>query len=187
MTFARLRLADWVALIAALGLLFATAADWYSTTTGDEARRVQGLTDPVGALGGEVARNVQEEAREAAEGQEKNAWQVTGAIDRVILAGILASFVLAVLAAFRRAAGKGSDAALGAALVAALTALLILYRLFQEPGFDGSTTVKTGGPIALVALGVLALASAQSLRTEEHDRELREEPVGDAPWEEAAA
>jgi hypothetical protein len=182
-TFSRLRLADWVALIAALGLLFATAADWYSTTSGDEARRVQGLANPVGALGGEVARSVRDEARQAAEGQEKNAWQVRAGIDRAIQLGLLLTFALAVLAAFRRAAGRGGDAALGAALAAAFTALLIAYRLFQEPGFDESTTVKTGAPLALVALGVLALASAQSLRSEERTRELGEEPVGEAPWE----
>lgn len=183
MTFARLRLVDWVALIAALGLLFASAADWYSTTSGDEARRIQGLANPVGALGGEVARNVRDEAREAAEDQEKNAWQVGGAVDRLIQLGLIVTFALAIFAAFRRAAGRGSDAALGAALAAAITALLVAYRMFQEPGFDGSTTVKSGGALALVALGVLALASAQSLRSEERTKELGEQPAGDAPWE----
>ena len=182
MTFARLRPVDWVALLAALALLFTTAADWYSTTSGDEARRIQGLANPVGALGGEVARNVRDEAREAAEDQEKNAWQVGGAVDRLIQLGLIATFALAVVAAFGRAAGRGSDAALGAALAAALTALLVAYRMFQEPGFDPTTTVKTGGPMALVALGLLALASAQSLRSDERTKELGEQPADDAPW-----
>ena len=56
MSFASLRAADWVAFIAALALLFVSAVDWYSTVAGDEARRIQGLSDPAGALGGEVER-----------------------------------------------------------------------------------------------------------------------------------
>jgi hypothetical protein len=180
-TFARLRPADWVALVAALALLFTTAMDWYSTASGDEARRIQGLASPSGALGGEVARNVREQARVAAEDQEKNAWQVRGAIDRLIQLGLIATFALAVIAAFGRAAGRGSGAALGAALAAALTALLVAYRMFQEPGFNDSTTVKLGAPLALLVLGLLALASAQSLRADVDEEEL-ERDVGEAPW-----
>jgi hypothetical protein len=168
-TFARLRVTDWVALVAALALLFVSAADWYSTATGDEARRIEGLTEPSGALGGEVGREVQEEARVTAESEEKNAWQVSGGIDRVILVALLATFVLAVIAAFARAAGRGSHAALPASalpgLAAAATAVLVTYRILQEPGFDESTTVKLGPSLALIVLGVLALASAQSLRS----------------------
>jgi hypothetical protein len=173
MTFARLRVFDWIALLAALALLFVSAMDWYSTTTGDEARRIEGLSQPSGALGGEVDREVEEQARVTAEGQERNAWQANGAIDRVILAALLATFALAVVAAFARAAGRGSRSALPpsalAGLAAAVTALLVTYRILQEPGFDESTTVKVGASLALMALAVLALASAQSLRTDEAD------------------
>jgi hypothetical protein len=182
-TFARLRAADWIGLAAALALLFTTAADWYTTTSGAEARRIQGLASPSGALGGEVARSVRDQARDAAEGQEKNPWQVGGAIDRLIQLGLIAAFALAVIAAFGRAAGGGSGAALGTALAAALTALLVIYGMFQEPGFNDSTAVKTGAPLALVALGFLALASAQSLRYDVDEAEWeREDPVGEAPW-----
>jgi PHP family Zn ribbon phosphoesterase len=41
MTFERLRAADWVAFLAALGLLFVTAADWYSTQRGRQAREFE--------------------------------------------------------------------------------------------------------------------------------------------------
>jgi hypothetical protein len=173
-TFTRLRAADWVALLAALALLFTTAMDWYSTTTGDEARRIQGLAQPSGALGGEVAREVRDQARLIGEGQEKNAWQIGGAIDRLILAGVLLTFALSVAAAFARAAGRGPGIWLAAALAAAVTALLLTYRIVQEPGFDASTTVKAGAPLALIVLGVLALAGTQSAR------------AGDAPREAAA-
>jgi hypothetical protein len=176
MTFARLRAADWIALLAALTLLLITAADWYGTASGDEARRIQGLANPTGALGGEVAREVRDQAGAVAESQERNAWQAGGAIDRLLLAALLATFVLSVAAAFRRAAGSGRTAALATALAATIAALLVTYRIVQEPGFDDVTTVKAGAPLALVALGVLALASAQSVRREEAG-------PGRAPWE----
>ena len=186
MTFARLRAFDWVALVAALALLFVSAMDWYSTTTGDEARRIEGISQPSGALGGEADRQLQEEARTAAEGQEKNAWQASGGIDRAILLALLGTVALGIFAAFARAAGRDSRAALPpSALVGpagAATALLVTYRLVQEPGFEESTTIKAGAPLALIVLAVLALASAQSLRAEEEA-----EPEADRPpWEAAA-
>jgi hypothetical protein len=185
-TFARLRVFDWVALVAALALLFVSAMDWYSTAAGDEARRIEGISQPSGALGGEADRQLQEEARTAAEEQEKNAWQAGGGIDRVILGALLGTVALAILAAFARAAGRGSRAALPpsalAGLAGAVTALLLTYRLVQEPGFDESTTIKVGAPLALIVLGVLALASAQSLRAEYEAEPELERP----PWEAAA-
>ena len=102
MTFARLRAADWVAFLAALALLFATAADWYSTE---------------GGIG-------------------PTAW---------------------------------------AGITAGLTALLVLYRVIQEPGFDDVNTVQHGAPLALGVLGVIAFACAVSVRAEEQaGTELRE-------------
>ena len=45
-----------------------------------------------------------------------------------------------------------------------MTALLVLYRIIQEPGFDELTTVKIGAPLALGVLGVMAFACATALR-----------------------
>jgi hypothetical protein len=180
-TLTRLRVAHWVAFLAALALLFVTATDWYSTTGGDEARRIEELADPEGAAGGEVEREVQEDARVAAEGAEKNAWQADGLIDRVILAALLLTAALAVLGALAARAPpaarqEGQEqpvsprGAVGpiamAGIAAAVTALLVTYRIFQEPGFDASTTIKAGAPLALLVLGVIALASAVALRAE---------------------
>jgi hypothetical protein len=166
-TFSRLRAAQWAAFIAALALLFVTAVDWYSTTTGEEARRVEQLSDPQGAAAGEVEREVQEDARVTAEGAEKNAWQVDAPIDRLILVGLLLTAALAVLAAFSAARNPESTGLLGlAGISAAATALLVTYRIFQEPGLDVSTTVKSGPALALVVLGVIAFSSAVTLRGE---------------------
>jgi hypothetical protein len=167
MTFARLRAADWVAFLAALALLFVTAMDWYSTTTGDEARRIEQISEPQGAEGGQVEREVQEQARITAEGAEKNAWQADDGIDRVILLGLLATVVLGVLGAFARAADRGRALTGLAGLAGAATALLVAYRLLQQPGLDEATTVKAGAPVGLAVLGVVALACAAALRSGE--------------------
>jgi hypothetical protein len=186
-TFARLRLADWVAIVAALALLFAMAADWYSTAAGEEARRVEGLSQPSGAQGGEVAREVQEDARTAAEEAERNAWQADAPIDRVILAVLLAAAGLAVVAGFFRAAGHRFEQPLSPSALAALCAgggaLLVLYRMIEQPGPDLRTTVHVGAPLAVVALGTLALAGAAALRAEGEGREFRELPAEGEPPE----
>jgi hypothetical protein len=181
MSFARLRAWDWVAFIAALALLFVTATDWYSTKQGDDARRTQERAQPQGALGGEIPRQLKEEARIAAEGQEKNAWQASGVIDRVILFGLLATAALGVLAAFSAASGRVSrttvtPAAL-AAIAAAVTALLVVYRVIQKPGVDEAATIKLGAPLALLVLGVIAFASASSLRAQPQEPEREQAPA----------
>jgi len=170
MSFARLRAADWVAFVAALALLFATAADWYSTEGGRQAREFeQGA--PAQGEGAELA----DDAAAAAEGEERNAWQADGAIDRAILVAMLGTAALAILAAFARAAGRRSEDGVGltgwAGAAAALTALLVLYRVIQEPGFDEVNTVQYGAPLALGLLGVIAFACAMSVRAEEMDEE----------------
>ena len=173
MTFTRLRAADWVAFLAALALLFATAADWYSTEGGRQAREFeQGA--PAQGEGAELA----DDAAAAAEGEERNAWQADAGIDRGILVALLGTVALTIFAAFARAAGRrseGAGPAEWAGGAAALTALLVLYRVIQEPGFDEVNTVQYGAPLALGLLGVIAFACAMSVRAEEQEgTELRE-------------
>jgi hypothetical protein len=173
LTFERLRLPDWVVFVAALALLFTTATDWYSTESGEEARRIQEQARPDDDRSpGQVEREVEQDAGVLAEAQERNAWQEDGLIDRIILIGLLATSALGVGAAFWRASGRGSDGlgAFGLAGAAAcVTALLVLYRILQEPGFDEINTVKAGAPLALGVLGVMAFACATSLRDEARD------------------
>jgi hypothetical protein len=164
-TFARLRLSDWAVFVAALALLFTTAPDWYSTTRGEEARQIQ--KNAGSSAAGQAEREVEQDAGALAESQERNAWQEDGLIDRIILVALLATSALGVGAAFWRASGRGSDGlgAFGlAGFVACVTALLVLYRIIQEPGFDDLTTVKIGAPLALGVLGVIAFACATSVR-----------------------
>ena len=168
MTFARLRPSDWVVFIAALALMFTTAFDWYSTQAGDAARRVEQQARPAeGQPSGQAEAEVERAAGALAESKEKNAWQVDGTIDRVILVCLLLTTALGVFAGFWRASGRevGGLGPYGlAGLMACVTAVLVLYRVLQEPGFDELTTVKIGAPLALGVLGAYAFAAATSLR-----------------------
>jgi hypothetical protein len=182
-SFARLRAADWVAMVAALALLLVMALDWYSTEAGKEARRVEGFTQAQGAEGGEVERTVDERAKEAAESAERNAWGADAAIDGLILVALLATVGLALAAGFLRAAHRRFDPPLTpsalAGVAAGIAALLVLYRMVQEPGLDDANTVEAGPPLALAVLGVLAYASARAVRAEDAGtafRELAPEP-----------
>jgi hypothetical protein len=179
MTFGRLRTADWVAMVAALALLLVMAADWYSTTRGDTAREVERNTQ--GQFGGEAGQDVRdanEAARDIAEGQERNAWQADGAIDRVILLALLATVALALAAGFLRAAGQRFDPPLTpsalAAIAAGVTALLVTYRIVQEPGLDDASTIKAGAPLAVIVLGLIAFACSRGLKNEEQGEPFRE-------------
>ena len=171
MTFERALPADLVAMVCALGLLFVIGIDWYSTTAGGEARRIERSTTVQGAQGGEVSRAVDERALEAAEDAERNAIQLTGALDRVILAGLVATVVLALAAGFLRAAGRRFEPPLtpsaAAAVCACVTAMLVVGRMIQEPGPDALTTVESGAPLAVAVLGAIALACAVAVRAEE--------------------
>lgn len=183
MSFARLLRADAIAFAAALVLLLLMAADWYSTNAGEEARRIEELAQPQGALGGEVERRVQEDAALAAEGAERNAWQLTGLIDRLILLGLVATVALAVAAAYLRAAGRRLDPPLTpsglAALAAAVTGLLVAYRAIQTPEIaGGATTVQGAVPLAIALLGVIALACGTAFREEEGGTAWRRSEVG---------
>lgn len=189
MSFARLLRADRVAMAAALALLLIMALDWYSTASGEEARRIEAISEPSGGAGGQVEREVQEDARLIAEGEERNAWQVPGAFDRLILIGLLATIALAIAAAYLRAAARRFEPPLTpsalAAVAATVTAVAVACRTLQEPGLDEATTVEAGAPLALIALGVIALAARSAMGAEDNGTAWAEpaaegEPAADA-------
>jgi hypothetical protein len=173
-TLERLTRGDLIAWLAALALLFVTAMDWYSTKEGQEARRIEKLSQPQGAQGAEIERRVQSEARESAEDAEKNAWQAEAFVDRAILVLILGAVLAATAAALLRVAERPPAAALTAsglaAVLATLAAVLVAYRMFQKPGLDAAATIKPGAPIALGLLGLVALGAASTLRDVQRDK-----------------
>src|SRR5437773_10067402 len=100
------------------------AMDWYGSKEADLAHHAAATANPNGAEGGEVGRAVQEDAATIVARDEKNAWQETATIDRVILILLLAAVVLSLTSAGFRAQGRRFEppwtpAALGALSAAA--------------------------------------------------------------------
>jgi hypothetical protein len=159
-----------VAGVGALLLLLVMSLDWYSTATGDEARRIERITEGAdGAEAGEIDRRLNEEAGFVAEREEKNAWQVDALVDRILLGLMLAAIALAVLTWFTRALGaKPNTTGIGPA---GLAALLATARIIQEPGLDAGTHVKLGAPLALVPLAMIALGGSYTLRADDREAE----------------
>ena len=160
MNFRRLTPGHALALVAALLLLLAMAPDWWSDKVGELRRDNQEKVLP--SLDREVQPPLSDQAGEAAEQREKNAWQASAAIDRVILILLLVTAGLAIAAAFMRAAGRppGTPSPSALATVTGLIgALLIAYRILQPPGFNEAAVVKWGAPAGLVCVALVALGS----------------------------
>jgi hypothetical protein len=165
MTFTRLRRGELLALVAALALLLVMSVDWYTTKVGEQARSdEQAILKGSERLSGHPSAKEQERA--FAENQEKNAWQATGTIDRVILIALVGTAGLAIVAAFLRAAdrkvGPPSPIAL-ASLLGLVAAALIAYRILQPPGLNAGAVVKIGAPLGLLCVGLVTLGARMSV------------------------
>jgi hypothetical protein len=182
--FERLAPGHVVAAVAALVLLLVMAMDWYGSTFADEARQIEQSAKTTGAEGGEPGRAVQQDAERVIARDEKNAWQEQRTLDRVLLGLLLASVFLPLFAAAHRAAGRRATppwtpSAL-TALVVAATAVLVAYRIVNEPGDDATTTVKIGAPLGLIALCIVGLGAVAAFRGEARWMEMRR-AAGSAP------
>ncbi len=104
MTFTRLGRGDLLAMVAALALLLVMALDWYTTKIGEQARDTAAKIEP--QLNNQTVPTESVKENQFAETQEKNAWQATGLIDRVIALVLAAAAALAIVAAWARAAER---------------------------------------------------------------------------------
>ena len=167
MTFTRLGRGDLLAMLAALALLLAMATDWWTTKVGENARDIAGKIQP--QIDRDTVPTESAKQNDLADSQEKNAWQADAFIDRVILLALLAAAVLALVAAWARAAnrsiGPPSPSLLASAVGLAACALLV-YRILQPPGLNEAAVVKAGAPLGLVCVGLLALGARVASRGE---------------------
>jgi hypothetical protein len=173
-TFLRLTRWHWLAFAAAMALLLVMSVDWYTTKQGEECRRIESVQTPSGGVQGDaIGGNVRRDARTCAEKREKNAWQASGAIDRLIMLVLLVAILAAVAAAFLRAAARRLEPSPSviAAYAGLAGALLVLYRILQPPGFNPAAVVKWGAPVGLALVGILAIAARSASLAE------REEPA----------
>jgi hypothetical protein len=166
-----------VAAVAALALLLVMAMDWYGTHEADQARQIGSRVSTSGAQAGEAGRDVKADTDAIIARDEKNAWQTNAFIDRILLALLLLTVFLPLLAAGLRAEGRRFEPPWTptgiAAMLAALSALLVAYRIINEPGSDAVTTLKVGPVLALVMLTGVGLGSASAFQKEADWAEMR--------------
>jgi hypothetical protein len=184
-SFERLTIGDAIAWVAALALLLFTAVDWYSNVQGNEARQIQNDVQPVQGVGGAITGSIQQQARDVAQSAERNLWQESRAIDRLELIVLLGAALAASIAAAARVADKRFEGWLTpsamAALLAAAGALLVLYRVVQQPGDNQLTTLKSGPWLAIIALGALGFGASLAWRREREGSAWKDEPATTAP------
>ena len=170
MRLERLTRGHAVAAVAALVLLVVMAMTWYGTTRADLAHRVEATVNPNGAEGGEIGRNLQADARSIIAHDEKNAWHETRTIDRLLLVLLIVTIAAAIAGALFRAQGRRFEPPLTPAAVASfgaiVCALLVAYRIIQQPGANSVTTVKVAPFLALLALAAIGLGSASAFQRE---------------------
>jgi hypothetical protein len=175
--FERLTRGHVVAAVAALVLLLVMAMDWYGSTAADEARDVTKSAQTRGAQAGEAGRALKEDADRVIARDEKNAWQEQRTLDRLLLILLLACVFLPLFAAAHRASGRRANPpwtpSAVAAVIAAIAALLVAYRIINEPGTDLTTTVKIGAPLGLLCLAAIGLGSAWAFQGEADWAEMR--------------
>lgn len=167
MTFLRLSRAHLVAVIAALALLVVMAVDWYSTEFGEEQRRIERIEGPPEEdVPDVVGREVVDRTSISAEEEEENAWQASGALDRIALVLMLATVVLALAGAALRAADRRFEPPLTPSVAAAgagtLAAIVVMFRIVQVGAVEVGGVVKIGAPLGLLAVGVVAVAAARA-------------------------
>jgi hypothetical protein len=172
-TFLRLRGSDWVAFVAALGLLLSMSFLWYSTHQADECRRAErAQTAPTfgGPQNAELNGKVKSDARRCEARYDKTAWSLPSFVDAVILLVLLTAIACAVVAAFLRAAERRLEFERTpseiAAYAGAAGTLLILYRVLQPPGLNDAAVVKPAAVVGLVLCGILAIASRSAAAAE---------------------
>jgi hypothetical protein len=167
MTFTRLGRGDLLAMVAALALLLVMATDWYTTKLGEQARDTAAKILP--QINNETTPSQSAQEAAIADSKEKNAWQADGLIDRLILIALVAAAVLAIVAAWARAAdrrlGPPSPSAL-ASIIGLAACLMLVYRILQPPGLNAAAVVKVGAPLGLLCIGLLTIGARVAARGE---------------------
>ena len=168
----RLRLGDVIALLAAFALLFTMAGDWYSTSTGEEAREIVERQGTEGPGSGIFDDGAIEDARVEAEQAERNAWSVSSPVDVLVVLALLATIGSVLVGAALYASGRQfPELARSPRSVAALLALLALVLLVVQAALrldaDSEVTIKIGLPLGVAALGMVACGAGLALRDEQ--------------------
>lgn len=128
MDFGRLRIGEWVAAFAAVALVGVTRVNWYL----DAGR--QEISDGIVTTGANLT-----------------AWEAFTVTDLLLGLLAVAGFAVAMLCATRRSPALPVASAVLTIGLGVVVSLLVLYRLFDQPGPDDDVEVLTGAWLGLVA------------------------------------
>jgi hypothetical protein len=97
---------------------------------------------------------------------EATAWQAFDVLDVVLVLLALVALALVVLQATRRSPAVPVAFSVFTALAGALAALLILYRIVNQPGPNDVVEVQAGAWLGLLAALIIAGGGWRSIRVE---------------------
>jgi hypothetical protein len=141
MDLKRLRLGEWVAAVGGVGLFASLFASWYGTSI------------PVGETAIDLTAGF-------------SAWQSFDVLDIVLVLVAALAVALAVLQATQRSPTLPVGAGVLTVLAGAVAALLIAYRIVNQPGPNEFFEVREGAWLGLIAAVAIAVGGWESLRNE---------------------
>jgi len=144
--FGRLRIGEWLCGLAALGLLVVMFAPWYGGEAGD------GTISPL-------------------ETGNFSAWQAFSVVDLLLALLGAAGLSTALLASARRAPAMPIAAAVVTTGLGIVVALVLLYRLLNQPGPNDIVAVRSGAYLGLLAVVLLTAGAWLSMGDERTDAE----------------
>jgi uncharacterized membrane protein len=144
----RLRDGEWIAGAGAVALLASMFLHWYGAAI-ELPERITG-PDTVVEL----------------RGAEATAWQAFGVLDVVLVLLALVPLGLVFMQATRRSPAIPVALSVLTTLAGALAALLILYRIVNQPGANDVVSVEAGAWAGFVAALVIAVGGWRSMRVE---------------------
>jgi RsiW-degrading membrane proteinase PrsW (M82 family) len=145
----RLRDGEWIAGAGGLALLAAMFLHWYGVSSEPLDRAL-----PAGAITFAII------------GAEATAWQAFGVLDVVLALLALVPLALVFFQATRRSPAIPVAFSVLTALAGALAALLILYRIVNQPGPNDVVEVEAGAWLGLLAALVVSAGGWRSMRVE---------------------
>jgi hypothetical protein len=147
----RLRLGEWIAAAGGVALFATLFASWY------------GLSVQVGEAGLALSRGF-------------SAWEAFDVLDIVLVLVAALAVALAALQATQRSPTLPVGAGVLTAPAGAIAALLIVYRIINQPGPNEFVEVREGAWLGLIAAVAIAMGGWESIRNERAPAESGPEP-----------
>ena len=113
--------------------------------------------------------------------QGGSAWEYFGVLDVILALVALLAILLAGLAATQRSPALPVAASVLTAATGILAALLVLYRILDQPGPNDLVEVKLGAFLGFVCVLAVAAGGWEAMSEDDHARAAAAEPGAPAP------